>query len=506
MSEYNYAFTGFKENMTRAVGINLPISTKQSVMVCQAIRGLHIEKAVKVLSDCIEHKKAIPYTRYNHDTGHKKEMAAGRYPEKAATEIRKIVQSAQTNGQFKGLSSANLKVIHVCAKQGSSTYRYGRQTRRQAKRSTVEVVLAEVAEREIKKRETKAPAKPAAETKAPAEAVKQPVAAAKQPAPAKPTASPSPKRSTEQKKSDVKPAPHADKKTPDKKKPEQKTEAPAAKPAAKPAAPPNSRREKMIERALVNQRVKEYEIQEYITNNLHHVGHSHTKVQRTPLGEKITIFASRPGLIVGRKGQNIKNLTQTLKNKFKLENPQIEISEVEQPDLDAQIVAERIANSLERFGPTQFKGVGHKTLEAIRRAGALGAEILISGKIPGARARVWRFYQGYLKKCGDIAITGVRNAIVAARLKSGTIGIKVSIMPPDTKLPDKVELVKELETVTEELGNEEAEKAFPDKEEKKVTSKEKKAESEKKEPDKKKAAPKKKKASTPAKTKKAKDE
>ena len=84
----------------------------------------------------------------------------------------------------------------------------------------------------------------------------------------------------------------------------------------------------MIERTLVNQRLREFRIQEYITENLRHVGHSHTKVQRTPLGEKIIIYASRPGLIVGRKGQNIKNLTQVLKKRFSLENPEIEIQEV----------------------------------------------------------------------------------------------------------------------------------------------------------------------------------
>jgi len=230
----------------------------------------------------------------------------------------------------------------------------------------------------------------------------------------------------------------------------------------------------MIERSLVSQRLKEYEIQEYITNNLRHVGHSHTKVQRTPLGEKIIIYASRPGLIVGRKGQNIKKLTQTLKKKFKLENPQIEISEVEKPELDAMIVAERIANSLERFGSSRFKGIGHKTMQAVMDSGALGVEIIISGKLPSARAKSWRFYSGYLKKCGDIAITGVATAITYAKLKSGTIGIKVKIMPPDVHLPDRVEIVKEKKEIVEEIPEEEAKKELGEKadEKKEQTEKE----------------------------------
>ena len=89
-----------------------------------------------------------------------------------------------------------------------------------------------------------------------------------------------------------------------------------------------------------------------------------------------------------------------MKDIFNLENPQVEISEVEIPDLDANIVAERIVNSLERYGHQRFKGIGHKAMEDVMRAGALGIEILISGKIPSDRSKSWRFYQGYLKKSG----------------------------------------------------------------------------------------------------------
>lgn len=199
----------------------------------------------------------------------------------------------------------------------------------------------------------------------------------------------------------------------------------------------------MIERKFVAQKFKEFQIQELITQNLKRVGHSHTKMIKTPAGEKIIIYTSRPGLIVGRKGQNIKRLTKTLKNRFNLENPQIEISEVTDVMLDAQIVAERIANSLERFGTSKFKGIGHKVLGDVMDAGALGIEVCISGKIPSSRAKRWRFYQGYLKKSGDIAVAGVRKAYATAELKTGTVGIQVRIMPQDLILPDYVELSPE---------------------------------------------------------------
>lgn len=196
----------------------------------------------------------------------------------------------------------------------------------------------------------------------------------------------------------------------------------------------------MIERKFVAEKLKEYHIQEFIAESLKNVGHSHTKLQRTPVGDKVVIFASRPGLVVGRKGENIKKLTQTLKKRFNLENPQIEISEVQNPNLDAQIVAERIASTLERFGIQKFKAIGHKTMTDVINSGAMGVEILISGKVPSQRAKTWRFNQGYLKKCGEIAIEGVKRAKTVAVLKTGEIGIQVSIMGPDVQLPDDIEV------------------------------------------------------------------
>ena len=198
----------------------------------------------------------------------------------------------------------------------------------------------------------------------------------------------------------------------------------------------------MIERKFIAEKLKEYRIQEFISETLKNVGHSHTKLMRTPLGEKIIIYASRPGLVVGRKGENIKKLTNTLKKKFELENPQIEIAEVGNPNLDAQIVAERIASTIERFGINKFKAIGHKTMQDVINAGALGIEIIISGKVPSQRAKSWRFYSGYLKKAGNIALEGVTKAKAACIMKTGAIGVKVSIMGAQTKMPDDLEINK----------------------------------------------------------------
>ncbi|MGV8151001.1 MAG: 30S ribosomal protein S3 [Candidatus Woesearchaeota archaeon] len=194
----------------------------------------------------------------------------------------------------------------------------------------------------------------------------------------------------------------------------------------------------MIERKFVAENLKEFQIEEYLRSILGKAGISYIKLQRTPLGEKILVCASRPGIIVGKSGSNIAKLTKDLKERFHLENPQIELLEAENPMTDANIVAESIANSLERFGTARFKGIGHKAMSDIMSAGARGVEILISGKVPSSRAKTWRFYMGYLKKSGDIAVSGVNTAYSQAKLKTGIVGVQVRIMPSTTALPDDI--------------------------------------------------------------------
>lgn len=223
----------------------------------------------------------------------------------------------------------------------------------------------------------------------------------------------------------------------------------------------------MIEKKFVSQKLKEFQVQEYIKSQLAKTGYSHTEIKRTPLGEKIVIYTTRPGLVVGRKGENIQNLTNTLKRRFKMENPQIEIGEIENPMLDVDFVSDRIVSTLERYGSQRFKSIGYKTLQNIMDTGAMGAEIVISGKVPGARARTWRFSAGYLKKSGDISLNFVKRSYGIAHLKPGIVGIKVSIMLQDTPLPDKIVFIE---------GEKEKEKQEPKEKKKKETKEKKKTE------------------------------
>jgi len=197
----------------------------------------------------------------------------------------------------------------------------------------------------------------------------------------------------------------------------------------------------MIERQFFARKIKEQQIEEFISSNLDKAGYSHTEIIRTPLGEKIIIYTSRPSLIVGRKGTNIKELTEVLKKKFGMENPQIEVSEIDTPNLNAKSVAKHIIHTFERFGPKRFKSIGYKALQDIMDAGALGAEIVISGRgVPSSRAKSWRFKTGYLKKSGHIAESLVKKGQATAHLKSGSVGVKVAILTPDIILPDKITL------------------------------------------------------------------
>ncbi len=199
----------------------------------------------------------------------------------------------------------------------------------------------------------------------------------------------------------------------------------------------------MDEKKFVDFKKREYAIKKYIWNNLGKGKVSSIKVEYTPIGEKIIVATDKPGLIIGSRGEKIDLLTRVLKQKFKLENPNIEISEIQNSNLDAQLVADRIALDLEKLGNLKFKNIAYKELQKIMKSGALGVEIRLSGKLPSDRAKSWRFAAGYLKKVGDSAKV-VARAQSTALTKLGISGIKVSILPPTAKIHDKIEITQEL--------------------------------------------------------------
>lgn len=144
------------ENCAKALGVALPISIKHSMMICNRLRGKSVTRAKVILEETISMKSPVPFTKFTNGLGHKPGMAAGRYPVKACTQILSILKSAEANAQYKGLSTADLVVKHISAKQGPGTMRHGRNFR-SAKRTHIEVVLEEVKAKRAKKTEEAKP-------------------------------------------------------------------------------------------------------------------------------------------------------------------------------------------------------------------------------------------------------------------------------------------------------------------------------------------------------------
>ncbi len=204
----------------------------------------------------------------------------------------------------------------------------------------------------------------------------------------------------------------------------------------------------MIEKKFVEEKKQEFEIKEFIRKKLGKGRVSDVKIERTPIGEKIVISTTKPGLVIGRSGEIIQDIGRVLKENFSLENPQIEVSEILNPLFDAQTVADNIATALENLGPLSFKLIAYRELEKMIRGGALGAEIRLSGRLPSERAKSWRFSFGYLKKTGETTNV-VNKAKAIAFTQPGTVGVKVSVVPSDVKIPDKITI--NYESVEKEL-------------------------------------------------------
>jgi small subunit ribosomal protein S3 len=199
----------------------------------------------------------------------------------------------------------------------------------------------------------------------------------------------------------------------------------------------------MEEKKFINVRKEEYSIREFVKKTFGKGKISTVRIEYTPIGEKIVVSTHKPGLVIGKRGEKIAELTEVLKKKFKMENPHIDISEIKNPDFDAQLIADEVALSLERFGSLRFKAICYKMLQRIKRAGALGAEIRASGKLPSERAKSWRFAFGYLKKTGDSSKI-VDKAESVAQTLPGVIGLKISILSPEKKIHDQITLNEDI--------------------------------------------------------------
>ncbi|AHG04463.1 30S ribosomal protein S3 [Halobacterium sp. DL1] len=207
------------------------------------------------------------------------------------------------------------------------------------------------------------------------------------------------------------------------------------------------------EMQFIEQGLQRSQIDEFFATELARAGYGGMELAPTPMGMQIVLKAEKPGMVIGKGGKNIRKITTQLEERFDLEDPQIDVQEVDEPDLNAQIVADRLANALERGW--YFRKAGHTTIDRIMEAGALGAEIVLSGKVTGNRGRVEKFNRGYIKHNGEPAEEIVDHGKGVAVMKLGTIGVSVKIIPPNAKLPDDFEIQEEADI--EDLVVDEAE-------------------------------------------------
>jgi small subunit ribosomal protein S3 len=182
---------------------------------------------------------------------------------------------------------------------------------------------------------------------------------------------------------------------------------------------------------FVTEAVKKTEIDEFLRNNFERAGYGGVDITKTPLGTNIVVYAMRPGLVIGRGGETIKELAATLEQNFQLPNPQISVAEIEIPELNAYVIASRVTSALKRG--VHFRRAGFWALQQAMEAGALGAEIIISGKLRTERSRYEKFKTGYIPKSGQPPLKFLRKAELHVQLKPGIFGVKVRIMPPDEK-------------------------------------------------------------------------
>ncbi len=195
-----------------------------------------------------------------------------------------------------------------------------------------------------------------------------------------------------------------------------------------------------VEKKFVAEGITKALVDEYLAEELERAGYGGMIMNRTPMGTQITVYAEKPGMVIGKGGKLIRKITRDLDRKFHLDNPQIDVQDVGKGDLNGRVVANRLASSLERGW--YFRKAGQSMMRRVMDAGALGCEIVISGKLTGPRSRTEKFISGYIKHSGKPAIDLVDKGYSVAVKKLGVIGCQVRIIPPEIRLPDDFQIVQ----------------------------------------------------------------
>src|SRR5213079_3167391 len=177
------------------------------------------------------------------------------------------------------------------------------------------------------------------------------------------------------------------------------------------------------------------EIDEHLALELKRAGYSHVELTKSPVGTRVVIYAAKPGMVIGRRGQSIRDLTKVLEEKFHIENPQLSVANIEVPEQDPKVVASQVSQALQRG--VHFRRAAYWAIQRVMESQALGVEITIRGKLTTERSRFEKFRAGYLPRVGDPVLKSVKVAVADVQLKQGLFGIKVRILPPTVDFIDK---------------------------------------------------------------------
>ncbi len=193
-----------------------------------------------------------------------------------------------------------------------------------------------------------------------------------------------------------------------------------------------------VVKRIIRDSIEKVKVDELLAEEYEQAGYGGITLTKTPLGAQINLFAMRPGRVIGKRGRAIKAASERLEMELGLSNPQITVVEVEVPELNPRIMAARVANALERG--VHYRRAIFWSLNRTMEAGAIGCEILIKGPLRSNRGRFEKVIEGYVPKSGEPALKYVKTATVHVKMKKGTFGVNVSIVPPDAKFPDKINL------------------------------------------------------------------
>jgi small subunit ribosomal protein S3 len=218
----------------------------------------------------------------------------------------------------------------------------------------------------------------------------------------------------------------------------------------------------LIKKHFIKKSIAQTKIDEYLAKRFYRAGYAGVQIIQFPLGTKVFIDAERPAMIIGRRGETIRQLAAIFEQQFGLQNPQITVRRVENPDLNARVVASRIAVFLERGA--YYRRVANVMVRRIMNAGAIGAQIVISGKLRTERARYEKVRVGKVYSTGNQVEYMVDRAVMHITLKPGVFGIEVTIVKPAkpsdyVRIKQPEEAKEFIEEIREELERQRAAEA-----------------------------------------------